>query len=484
LGGFESYHSDSLSRLVTIPATGHAKLSYYVRVVTKETAGSAAFDTMTVRAGSKVLQVLSNRNAGSVYQHMEVDVSLYAGKTIALSFSGAEDGSMSTSFALDDVSITAMTVPDPPTAVSAKAGNTQVVVSWAAPVNVGGSTLITGYKVTASPGGQTASTTGAARTATVTGLPNGTSSTFTVTATNVVGTSRASSASAAVTPRTVPGLPTNVVAAPGNAQASVSWTPPANNGGSAVTGYHVTAVPIGPTVTTTGAQTTVTGLVNGTSYTFTVTATNAAGDSLASLPSPAITPSTVPGVPTGVTAVAGNTEAMVSWTAPTDGGGSVITGYTVSSEPGGATVTTTGDTTATVAGLSNGTSYTFRVRATNVDGDSAASLASEPVTPTAPMTVPEAPVGVVAVAGTADAVVTWEAPPSDGGSPITGYSVTAAPEGVAPEGVTATVTMPGDRVATVTGLVAGTSYTFTVTATNVMGESLPSLPSAAMPFPG
>jgi hypothetical protein len=88
--------------------------------------------------------------------------------------------------------------------------------------------------------------------------------------------------------------------------------------------------------------------------------------------------SIAPGSPTSVVATAGNSSASVAFVAPTNNGGSAITGYTVTSNPGNISVSGT-TSPINVTGLTNGTSYTFTVVATNVMGNSAASTASSAV---------------------------------------------------------------------------------------------------------
>ena len=123
----------------------------------------------------------------------------------------------------------------------------------------------------------------------------------------------------------------------------------------------------------------VTGLTNGQTYYFVVKAISLGGDSGYSNEVSAM-PKTVPGVPTSVTAIAVNGRATVSFIAPTENGGSPITGYIVTSSPGNIQVTGTG-TAIMVIGLTNGTTYTFTVKAENEVGTSSKSAVSNAVIP-------------------------------------------------------------------------------------------------------
>lgn len=180
----------------------------------------------------------------------------------------------------------------------------------------------------------------------------------------------------------------------------------------------------------------------------------------------------VPLAPTGVQGTGASESAQVTWNPPSSDGGAPITHYEVRSVPGDHTAVVEGSlTTATVSGLTNGSSYTFTVRAGNSAGLGAESTASSPVVAA---TVPDAPTIAFVVSADAAAVVTWAAPSSTGGKAVTGYTVTSSPGGVSKSA------SGSSRQATVSGLTNGASYTFTVKATNSVGDGPASSPSTAV----
>ena len=375
--------------------------------------------------------------------------------------------------------------PSAPTQVIASVGLSAVQLTWAGPASDGGSP-VTGAVVRYSSDGGLSwtspdSCSSAWESCLVTGLTGGTTYTFEVAFVNSVGTGSFSPGVSA-TPPGPPSAPSGVSAASGNGTASLSWTAPSSNGGLAIIGYAVRYSSNGGTTWSTAISSTaststsymVTGLTNGTAYVFDVAAINAAGTGSYSTTSTAVTPSTVPGAPTGTTATAGSSQASVTWTAPASTGGSAITGYTVTAgdattPANGGETCTTATTSCTVTGLNPGDAYTFTVTATNVAGTGAASSASSSVTPS---TVPGAPTDATATAGSSQASVTWTAPASTGGSAIVGYTVTSTPGSLSC--TTATT------ACTVTGLTNGTAYAFTVVATNADGTGLASAPSTSI----
>ncbi len=196
-------------------------------------------------------------------------------------------------------------LPVVPSAVSAVAGDGVVpdaaaVVSWTAPSPNVWSAPVWGYRVTSKPGGISTFVNAPATSATVLGLTDGTSYTFTVATVNAAGTGTPSfPASNAVTPRpspVPPGPPTGIEAVPGNGQATVSWSPSVDTGGAPVTAFVVTATP-GGTQTTVGPSATsgvVSALTNGVTYTFTVAQQNRIGVGTQSQPSAPTVPATTP----------------------------------------------------------------------------------------------------------------------------------------------------------------------------------------------
>jgi hypothetical protein len=392
-------------------------------------------------------------------------------------------------------------------APAAGVGSGQVSLTWNAPASNG--KPITDYITEFSANGGTTWTTvndgvSTATTTMLSGLTNGTQYSFRVAAKNSVGSSPWTPAITA-TPAWVPGAPSGLTAAAaptagvGSGQVKLTWNAPANNG-AAITDYTIESSANGGTTWTTvndgvstATTTMVSGLTNGTQYSFRVAARNAAGSG-ASSPAITATPLGAPGAPSGLTAAVapttsvGSGQVKLTWN-PSQDNGVAITDYVIEfSANGGTTWTTVNDgmstaTTTMVGGLTNGTQYSFRVAGKN-------AIWISPWTPAitaTPAWVPGAPSGLTAAVaptagvGSGQVKLTWNAPASNNGAAITDYTIESSANG----GTTWTTVNDGVSTATTTtvsGLTNGTQYSFRVAARNAAGSGASSPAVLATPL--
>ena len=293
-----------------------------------------------------------------------------------------------------------------------------------------------------------------------------------------------------------PSAPTITSATANNASATLEWSIPADNG-SAITGYTVSSDNVttgalatnvcGNSTSSTALACTVTGLINGDSYTFTLAAINSVGTGSFSSPSPTVTPeSGVPGAPLVNSMTPLNASVSLTWT-PTTSGTSPIVGFTVTAFNETSNVTTVDacpgstsstSTSCTVTGLTNGDNYTFEVAAINSSGTGGFSSATEVVTPA---TTPGTPTITSVAGGNTAVTVSWSTP-VDNGSAISGYTVSFdnTSANTSATDVCATSTSSTLTSCTVTGLINGDSYTFTVAAINGAGTGSFSAPSGVV----
>ena len=308
------------------------------------------------------------------------------------------------------------------------------------------------------------------------GRANGTAHTFKIRAINSSGNGEASDPSSAATPKPAPSAPTLTAATPGDAQVALAWT---YGGTPAATSWQYsqdggktwTAVPSSDSNTRAYPKT---GLTNNTQYTFLVRGKNTYGEGAPSLPVKAA-PIAKPAKPTGFSATAKDASAILSWTDPSD---SSITKWQYTTD-GGTTWTDipnsgASTTSYTKTALTNGTAYTFKIRAVNASGDGAESDAKTAT----PEAAPAKPTGFSATAKAASVDLAWTDP---GDSSITKWEYRKKTNA----GYGAWTQMSADATATsyaVTPLTNDTAYTFQIRAANPYGNGPVSDAKTATPI--
>ena len=286
----------------------------------------------------------------------------------------------------------ARSAPDQPAGFAATADNGQVTLGWTNPSDP--SIQRYEYRQKSGGGNYPSSWTAIPNSDdttisyTVPSLSNGTAYTFQIRAVNTQGGSTAS-ADRTATPAgatAAPAAPTPLTLTPGDGQIQVSWNAPAANG-AVINDYDVRYRRSSVTAWTahphsgTGRSTVITGLINGQDYQVQVRAKNNVGPSdwSSSADGAPVAPSaSVLAKPTDFTAAAGNAQVVLTWTDPSD---TSITKWQYQQKENSNSYGNWTDilsshantTSHTVASLSNGVVYTFRLRAVNMNGNGAAS---------------------------------------------------------------------------------------------------------------
>jgi len=372
------------------------------------------------------------------------------------------------------------TVTAAPSGVTAAASPGSATIIWSA---VTGATSYNIYYSTTSgvPKATATKINGVISPRIVTGLTNGTTYYFVVTAVNANGESADSSQVSAAPTLAPPAAPTGVAATAGDGSASIVWSTVA--GATSYNIYYSTTAGVTKVseniLRGVSSPHIVTGLTNGTTYYFVVTAVNTADEGPVSSEVSATPTPPPPTAPSGVTATAGHGEVTISWSAVT--GATSYNIYFSTTSP--VTKTTyldklTGVTTSPkiVTGLVNGTTYNFVVTAVSAAGESVESNQVSGTPTPAPPPPPSAPTGVTATEGLGEATISWSVV-TDATSYNIYYSQTS--------GVTkATGIKLANRISPnfVTGLTGGTTYYFIVTAVNAGGESVESSQVSATPI--
>lgn len=367
---------------------------------------------------------------------------------------------------------TPRTVPDPPTIDHV--GRCELGVPCGTTLRLGltngndGGAPITGYALIAtSTNGDALPTVHIDKAAvqnpiTVPGMTLGETYAISVSAINAAGTGQAS-ASFNYTPVDPPAQARLKTATTGNKKVELAWETIAD-GGSALTTTTVEWRQIGGTWNkkqVSGTETTIEGLTNGTAYEFRVSGTNAVGTGPVSVTTTAV-PSTTPGAPNITSVSRGNAKVTVEWDAPSENGGANIIGYSIDWSTDGTTwshLVTVPETaqTATLTGLQNGVPGVVRVRALN--GNGSTQTLSTTVTPARE---PDPVRNLTAVPGSGHAVISWDAPASDGGEPVTYQVSVDGGNTYLDAGATTHISVAG---------INGTEMHVIVRARNVMGFS-------------
>jgi fibronectin type 3 domain-containing protein len=373
-------------------------------------------------------------------------------------------------------------VPSAPLNLEVDGGTYEIVLTWDAPEDNGGA-IITHYNIyrgTSSGSEVLIETINNTLLFTDTTASQGITYYYQVSAINAVGEGPLSNeASISLVEGRPPSAPEDLSATHGNGIITLTWSPPSDDGGATIINYRVyrgtssgseiLLVTIGNVLTYTD-----TGLTNGITYYYKVSAMNEFGNGPLSIEVSA-TPSapTVPSAPQDLEAEAGDSYILLTWAPPSDDGGSSVTGYNLYRGASAdsiqllinlGSVLEYNDTAVT-----NGITYYYQVIAVNSIGEGTSSdiINATPegfIIPTVP-TAPQDPQGF---SGDGYVLLTWSAPSDDGGSDITAYNIYRGTES---DNLTQLTSVPSTQTSyNDTSVENGQTYYYRITAVNDVGE--------------
>ncbi len=417
----------------------------------------------------------------SIMPRFDAALGLYTFRANVMDVDGNYSGVFESSATLEVLP----SLPSPPTYLRATALDSEVELEWRPPRKSGDSPIL-GYRIFRGPTDDSLEflfTTGSyAITYLDEDVENGMTYFYALLAYTDLGNGALSEIVEA-RPVGPPTVPLDLTAEPGDGQVTLTWKAPERNGGFPLELYYLYK---GPTehqltweVNVIGTEFTMTGLENGQTYYFAVSALNQIGEGPLTEALPA-TPVTLPDAPRKPSTMAGTEKVTLSWLSPLDTGGLDISGFVIyrGEEPDSLVklmVIGPSPSLYTDNDVEGGVTYHYAVAAVTSFGEGSRSATVSAM----PIGLPGPPVDLATVPGDGQVTLSWSAPEKDGGSPVISYVIM---RGTSPEDLTRlsqvmdTLSYLDDEVTN------GQTYYYAIAAVNDVGEGALTDVVEATPF--
>ncbi|OLS18880.1 MAG: Amylopullulanase precursor [Candidatus Heimdallarchaeota archaeon LC_3] len=385
--------------------------------------------------------------------------------------------SVGTSANSTEISATPSTIPSAPVLLSPTPSIGYLNISWTAPNDDGGSSIdsYNVYRALLSNGPYTKISTVSVLEYNDTSVSNGVTYYYKISASNIRGEGLFSNVDSS-NPGFVPSIPQSLTSTNGNNLVNISWIAPSNNGGLAIIEFRIYRSTIsgsgysqiGTSLSSIYLDSSVT---NGNTYYYVVTAVNSKGESLNSneiISNPATTPSS----PQTFNVVAGDKNISIIWAVPISNGGSNIIDYNIyRSNTSGSNYSLIDSvgfavTTYTDSVLTNGVSYYYIVKATNIIGEGLSSVEKTAI----PFTIPQPPSNIILTNSNGQVDLSWSSPIDNGGFSVYEYRVYRS--NIQGGSYTSIANVTSGTSYIDTNVVNGNIYYYVISSVSVKGESI------------